>query len=317
MSTGQFEVSGAGPTNSKIQVGVSNVFYLKDAHTYTVIDKNIYFHCYWTAEIDDELFFPKQIYSPDKTPLGTEVDCNLYIARGLAEFKFPYPRKDPDPTRRHYSDLNREDGYKDWCGIIYAITGVCHQMCNVILFSASKGTIDSAPLNWPDNFDNSQKYFGRHGLGLDHILPLMYAILEKRSKNIEDPATILEDDVKELQEAYYGSIRKWLDTTIQKDSPHIETLLRNFLVSDEDKPSVIDEFHKFASIKQDLDNQLIRGTVSMKEYLESVNKSHNGLAELMASIKNCASFEPTNLIHPAQMPDSAYYEFIKETLGIK
>ncbi|MTV48365.1 hypothetical protein GJ688_05135 [Heliobacillus mobilis] len=317
MSPSQFEVSGVEPTNSKIQVGVSNVFSLKDAHTYAVIDKNIYFHCYWTAEIDDELFFPKQIYSPGKTPLGTEVDCNLYIARGLAEFKFPYPRKDPDLTRRHYSDLNREDGYKDWCGIIYAITGVCHQMCNVILFSASKGTIDTAPLNWPDNFDNSQKYFGRHGLGLDKILPLMYGILDKRSKNLEDTATPLEDNLKDLQEAYYGFIRNWLGTSVQSDSPHIETMLRNFSVSDEDKSSVVNEFQKFALMKQELDNLLLRGTVSSNEYLDRVNKGHNVLGELLASIKNGASFEATNLIHPAHMPGSDYYAFIKEKLGIK
>jgi hypothetical protein len=128
-------------------------------HTYAKMttDNNlkVKFPCYGGTNGDD-IKFPVTFWSPDSCnskKMGEKLDCDDKIARQLAQW-VPI---ETDFTRTDY------DRITDASGIVYGLTGVCHQMCNTILCSSNVGNPPRAGVNWPPSLAASKFVYGFRG----------------------------------------------------------------------------------------------------------------------------------------------------------
>ncbi|MZP30326.1 hypothetical protein GTO91_11450 [Heliobacterium undosum] len=323
---------------STIQAGVLDILGIPGMeHTYAIADGNINFHDYWTVSTDPK-DFPKPLYTPDHVEIGAAVACNLYVARGLAEFGVP---SSLDRTEYNHGPLS--GGYMDLgdcAGIIYAYMGVCHQMCNVILCSAEG--VDSCPVNWNNKLNDSRWVFGFRGTihpydyqagaqTFEKYLCTMRSKLIELSKYPEPPTSDqLPGYFDDLYAALHKDIRDHLGEKPVKEnrtSP-IQKLLTACLGLEHKFESFFDHIlegdHTFTTTKHGLDNLLLRGQVDRSEYAESVNSAHSDLLAHLANVFDEEGFkkifgrspsDPTSpLIIPELMPQS--YEGVKKALKL-
>lgn len=110
-----------------------------------------------------EMWTPWILWSRSK---GFELPANLLVALGMAQFSispgYDWTENDWDAYWRDNPGLN---GYSvgSWAGIVYGITGVCHQACNRILWSTTKGNFLDTAVNWPPSLSASYWVYGFHG----------------------------------------------------------------------------------------------------------------------------------------------------------
>ncbi|MBM7868208.1 hypothetical protein GTO89_10170 [Heliobacterium gestii] len=325
---------------STIQAGVLDILGVPGMeHTYAIIDDNINFHDYWTVSTKAK-DFPKPLYTPEQVELGASLPCNLYIARGLAEFGVPSRLDRTDynhgPLSGGYMDLG------DCAGIIYAYMGVCHQMCNVILCSAGDGDIAHSPVNWPNKLNDSRWVFGFRGTvhpydyqsgaqTFERYLSSMYQDLLAFSQ-MDNPPTSdqMPGHFDELYAALHKDIRSHLgeQPVAQNRASHLRQLLSACMGLEKDIESffqhILEGDHAFTTTKHELDNLLLRGQVAPQEYAEKVNMAHTGLLAHLADVFSEEEFQqvfdrapsdPTSpLIMAELMPES--YEGVKKTLGL-
>jgi hypothetical protein len=153
-------------------------------HTYAIMkadnDSKVKFPCYGGTN-GDSLKFPVSFWSPDSCgsdDKGTLQNCDEKIARQLAQW-VPIAT---DFTRTEY------DRITDASGILYGVTGVCHQMCNTILCSSNVGNPPRAGVNWPPSFKTSKFVYGFRGA----VYPPPFSFVN-RDKLITDMIKIYQD----------------------------------------------------------------------------------------------------------------------------
>lgn len=163
----------------KIQAGYYNLAGVDLAHhTYAVAEKDgkaYAMPCFGSFALSENergntgVRYPEELWSPSiiwSRQQGRRLDANLSVALGMAQFSLT-PRF--DWTVEHWDDhwrINpRLNGYSvaSWAGLIYGITGVCHQACNRILWSTRMGAFGYGPVNWPPSLSASYWVYGFHG----------------------------------------------------------------------------------------------------------------------------------------------------------
>ena len=113
--------------------------------------------------------YPAELWTPSiiwPRQLGASLPANLSVAMGMAQFSLtPYLLWTPEEWDEHWRLNPRENGYSlaCWAGLLYAITGVCHQACNRILWSTLQGGFVYSAVNWPPSLSASYWVYGFHG----------------------------------------------------------------------------------------------------------------------------------------------------------
>jgi hypothetical protein len=163
----------------KIQAGYYNLAGIDLAHhTYAIAEKEgkrYAMPCFGSFALSENergntgVRYPGELWTPSiiwPRQQGQTLDANLSVALGMAQFtltpRLDWTVADWDEHWRRNPALN---GYSvaSWAGLIYAVTGVCHQACNRILWSSLQGAFVYSPVNWPPSLSASYWVYGFHG----------------------------------------------------------------------------------------------------------------------------------------------------------
>ncbi len=160
-------------------------------HTYAVAEKNGVAHvmpCFGSFALGEgdrghtgvryeaDLWSPSLIWSRNQ---GKSLPANLSVALGMAQFTLtPYLGWTVDEWNRHWGG-SPEYGLASWSGLLYGVTGVCHQACNRILFSTLQGGFLYSPVNWPPSLSASYWVYGFYGKDYGSAMILAAALVAK------------------------------------------------------------------------------------------------------------------------------------------
>jgi hypothetical protein len=262
-------------------------------HTYVIAKPNtpdeVKFQCYGGTDTDHKLegsIYPGYLYKPAIFPpytrYGTQINGDLRLARGIA-------CGDPYAAPRNNYDLKTGGPYLlgDNCGLIYAVNGVCHHMEARIFWAC-----DNTPIVWPSSATASfwvwyDIFMGTGFYGNTwHIWKPVFEEMKKRTKlrSISD-----ETSMREL-------IKNGVNEKLrQVDIPEFHAALSQIVpVSEKDLKmrkatnAIPDQMHAFHLFKNELDKQLLKGTISKDEYAQQVNKKFH---ETMTELANYMSSE--------------------------
>jgi len=180
-------------------------------HTFAIAEKNqvkFALPCFGSFALADGernnrgVVYPADMWTPwivGSTNQGPAQLANLSVALGMAQFTL-FPRidwsvADWDTHWRLNPALN---GYSvaSWAGLIYGISGVCHQACNRVLWSTRKGVFDYAQVNWPPSLSASYWVYGFYGKAMDAAAILAAALVVKA---LLSSATSEEEALKSQQ----------------------------------------------------------------------------------------------------------------------
>jgi hypothetical protein len=285
-------------------------------HTFVVASSEgtrVNFQCYGGTSGPHQVF-PAELYTPSiysYTDLKTtHATGNLDLARAIATC---------DPKAPHRPNYNQRTGgvtsFGDDCGILYAITGVCHQMAARILYACRVGI--EAPIVWPPTVTATYWKFGAAlggFYGTDwHLWKPRYdhwasgnavsvTDLIQHARLVADPDATSLLQTQPLEGTRFAHIQSMLNAAIG------EATVPQFLKPCSEKDL---EFERF---KKDLDAQLLHGQISNPQYAEAVNKRFAALARDLANVLGPENYqrlfrvspdkELTLSIDPAMMPES-------------
>ncbi|MDR2581394.1 MAG: hypothetical protein LBC85_10440 [Fibromonadaceae bacterium] len=327
------------PLSGKMKVGyyvLSPGFH----HTYakmTFNNKTISFPCYGGTD-DPQNTFPAEFFILEnystKKKLGKELDCNHLIARRLATWT-----NDVDPNRTNY---NRKSGgwrnLGDSSGLIYAVTGVCHQMCNTIASSTNTSNVRKAGGNWPRDLYGSSLLYGFRGHTISQIEEMIAlwntfdtAYTFKEEKPTASALSAFNQKTDQLDNVMFETLKSNLQMSY--DSNALANLITDNLAAPDmleylkKQPYYNDICKKYASIrnkKKDLDNSILREQISKPDYAKEVNALITIAADEYAKVATANDFKKAFDINPGEklpavvdvklMPES--YAGIRKTLGL-
>lgn len=163
----------------RIQAGYYNLAGIDLAHhTYAVAEKDGQRHampCFGSFALSEGernntgVRYPAELWSPSiiwPRQQGQSLPANLSVALGMAQFTVtPYLGWTIAEWDEHWRRNPQLNGYSlaSWAGLLYAVTGVCHQACNRILWSTLQGGFIYSPVNWPPSLSASYWVYGFHG----------------------------------------------------------------------------------------------------------------------------------------------------------
>lgn len=271
------------------------------------------------------IFRKRQAGRTDKT----ELSCNPAAVILLAQWggSVDFGRRDYD--RRSGGTT----GLGDCSGHVYALSGVCHQMCNVILCATNESNPGDALLNWPPSFSASRILYGSRG-GRVHENAAGEIIRSARRIFSSAEMDDLDEsvDFSPMSEVFSGVNEMLLgDLRITLADGHTEErrleIVGEMLPSETNGIDVVSSIFEVDSVvmneKNELDNLLIRGQVSHEEYANNVNQRTRDLLsryeEVLGEDQFRENFEASsdeidcNVVDVDMMPD---YEPIKEALGL-
>jgi hypothetical protein len=125
-----------------------------------------------------DLWSPSLIWSRNQ---GASLPANLSVALGMAQFTLtPYLRWTVEEWNEHWHNSPiGEYGLASWSGLLYGVTGVCHQACNRVLFSTLQGGFIYSPVNWPPSLSASYWVYGFYGKDYAAAMILAAALVVK------------------------------------------------------------------------------------------------------------------------------------------
>lgn len=317
-----------------MQVGYySGAFGVQDFHhSFAIVDGNINFQCYGGIYGDEKSVrvFPADFWTPVvlfSKNLGKALFCNNSAPRALAEFQIP-----TDFTRTNYD--RKSGGYLnlgDCSGQVYGVTGVCHQMCNIITIAMDVQSLLLAPVNWPPSLSLSMWVYSFRGNAISPLIAIIQRLLGILSESKENDFPASDNALNDLYDAYHKELREQLEKghLPEERTKYLENLITeitspNALDLQNLMPSISEADAKFQKVKNDLDNLLIRGQVGYSEFADTVNKALADMVNRCAEILSPADFEkifkhkpgekPFSLIDPNLMPDT--YKGVKKALGL-
>ncbi|BAZ49655.1 hypothetical protein NIES4103_22670 [Nostoc sp. NIES-4103] len=280
-------------------------------HTYLYVQpdqgEEIIFPCYGGARKDssNHNVYPAHFWTPNiigYKDVGISVRINLKVARAIATYQHkPDIRNSYDRRSGGWLNLG------DCSGLVYGVSGVCHQMCNRILTaSQSILSILNAPVNWPPSLSVTYWIYGFTG-GVVAERPLAeYDLKAFVSEELsENPLLInLREDIKtkHLPDNRLPELQMKLTRTLgfEKASKYPIAVTSKFL----------NEEVQFYTNKMNLDHQLLEGTLSKYEYVEQLNKAFRDFTAKLSSFlphEDYISIFGTN-------PEVPVYELVKEDL---
>lgn len=306
-------------------------------HTYAKMEawgSEYRFHCYGGVN-DADNQYPVNYYR-DRNAFYTrdssrtnemEQGCHPFIAMHLIAWG-------GDISTSRY-DYNRKSGgvlLGDSAGILYAVTGVCHQMCNTITCATNINNPFDTLINWPPSLNMSKLIYGNRGnMGHVEAVDSFVAALRKHYKGANEDELMMENldtstlnsTLDDINRNMFGAIKDVLDNGVSKMERR--TSLDEMLNGDsiEEFDQLVEADYETLTIKNELDNALIHGTISNQEYADKVNAEIKNLAHKYYDILKEEKFEELfetsldnlecNIIDFDMMPTS--YSDIKDALG--
>jgi len=300
-------------------------------HAYVIADgeRRTYFECYGGTN-GPKNQYPAELYTGDLIwykKLGKSVNADLTLAIVASSGQKAW--------REHF---DRKTGgtwlFGDSSGIVYAVTGVCHQMANRVLYATNGPDNDQSDrcVVWPPSLSATVLVYGFFG-GLKDIFPLYW----KRVRDIyrgqamaigataggadvetnDAGAQYVRDSVREhLRSAHLPQTRAEILTSVLA-RPGVAAAQKAEIPS-----AVQQEDSAFARVKRDLDVQLIRGEIAPAAYAGAVNGE---FAKYMGKLSAALGPErfrerfgetiPTQLVNPAYMLEGGAYQQFKSEVS--
>ena len=309
-------------------------------HTYAIMTKDdgkdVRFHCHGGTN-DSGNQFPVNFWTPDSfgsKKMGTSFSCNERAARDLATWSYNV----------EWSRTDYDRNWIDDAGLVYAVTGVCHQMCNTIACSTNLSNPPRAGVNWPSSFSVSKLVYGFRGCGLSDVrnnaIVRFLRTMESFHKEftfagIEPSESAVNDLKKRLNEINLPSINA-LSARLKDgyDKNALSTTAADLwgeeaLITLKQKPyfeSISNEYQSAMNAKNELDNLLVRDQIEHKEYAGKVNALITKLALACAGALSGEEFTQVfsvsvedakrgiGIVDADFMPES--YAGIKAVLGL-
>lgn len=321
-----------------LQVGHYPINGKSSEHTYAKMDAwagEYRFHCYGgTNDADNQ--FPVNyyrdrswIYSRDSSRTEEmQQDCNPMVALYLCAWG-----GEVSPSRYDYNRTSGGVLLGDSAGIVYAVTGVCHQMCNTITCSTNVDNPFESLINWPPSLNFSKLIYGNRGtLGHVEAVEVYVRELKKCFGNANEEEFMNANfDTSSLVPAFdlihnemLGEIKSVLNEGVSRMERR--TSIQNMIDGDsiEGFDQLLEIDYATLSKKNELDNALIRGVISNQEYAQKVNGEFKNLAYTYFDVLKEEKFENMfetslenleyNIIDVDMMPES--YRDIKDALGL-
>lgn len=284
-------------------------------HTYAVAEKNGQHHvmpCFGSFALSEGernntgVRYPAELWSPSiiwSRQQGQSLPANLSVALGMAQFTVtPYLLWTAAEWDEHWRQNPQLNGYSlaSWAGLLYAVTGVCHQACNRILWSTLQGGFIYSPVNWPPSLSASYWVYGFHGKDAAAAAILATALVVKAL--LGDKAD--DGDLLKSHELAHNVRRHHLghilnDRTNGEARGHevqgiLDHLPDDLKISDSTTVSEIVRHDKiFSTAKNVMDNRLIRteNPSFHDEYADKVNDDFRSMLNQFRNIMPPATFE--------------------------
>jgi len=284
--TGIFLTSKPNPNPHRgtMRIGYYDLDKFAGEHTYAIMDQlhgsyPVEFHCYGGVNGKNKKY-PANFYSQSKNRLEKELPCNPAVARVLASWSHEI-----DWAKTKYNEggkkLKGTFGLGDSSGLVYGVTGVCHQMCNTILCATNPDKPLMAAVNWPNSFPISRFFFGIRG-PTTHDKEIMCLVRAADSLDgTPDRDFLLEQEVRKSKKLILEEIKNQLNGINMVDqretfvretmemvcSPDIDPAMKESITR-----HIIEVDIKLHKEKETLDRDIIQNKISKAEYASAVNQ---------------------------------------------
>ncbi|NVO12344.1 MAG: hypothetical protein HXX16_20470 [Bacteroidales bacterium] len=273
-------------------------------HTYVIANFNtpgeVKFPCYGGTDTARKLAgskYPETLYKPQITPpytqYGNRVEGDLWLARAIA-----CGDVNAAPRNNYDSHWGGKYTFGDCCGLAYAIHGVCHHMEARILWSCN-----NTPILWPPTATASywvwmdlKMVTGFYG----NTWFIWKPIFEKMKKTPHLTTAFDEIDFTALMRQ---SLQEKIDYV---DHPDFSAALGAAMATTAGDIQKVQQFNavpdrmlKFHQFKNELDKQLLKGTVSKQEYADQLNKMFKQVMLDFANVLDTGSHQNLFGIAPA------------------
>jgi hypothetical protein len=284
-------------------------------HTYVVVDimnDIIKFPCYGGVDTQHKLegsVYPASLYKPQLLPpytdYGPKLNGDLWLARAIAC---------GNPSEAPRSNYDSKTGgsylFGDCCGIVYAVNGVCHHMEARILWACER-----SPIVWPPTATASFWVWfdvlmgtGFYGNNWSAYKAVFDAWRQRQLMKLSI------DDINDMKKITRESV-------MQFNTENFRNAM-NFVFSDQStgirKQSVLDaipdQMIVFLTFKNDLDIQLLRGTIAKQDYAVQLDKKFKDTMLELANVLDEATYAtmfgikagatPGIGINPEMIPDN-------------
>ena len=269
-------------------------------HTYAALTgpggRPVRFGCYGGTDLNPgpNNVFPAHFYDPDilnfnPPPRGQTSPVALHAARAMASFSMAPEIRDIYDRR-----TGGTTGLGDCSGLVYAVMGVCHQMCNRVLWAtAINQGFTFARVNWPPSMRASHALYGFAGVAgplgtMQSALDLMKRVMYPGGEAgvAEAEAEILETWLRELRahlrDGYTQEARAAALESMFRTAQGGEGLAR---YSSAEREGILGSDLQIHALKRELDHGLLQGTVAKQDYVATLNASFDShlrrLSEVM------------------------------------
>lgn len=316
-------------------------------HSYAIMVVNgteYRFHCHGGVS-DDDNEYPAVFYHP----------ASIWYTRDSQKTNYwsvecPYPQMaihlatwDSDIN---HIDMNRYDydrksggymGTGDSSGLIYGITGLCHQMCNTITCAANPENPLKALINWPASLNSSKILLGNWGtqyreqsiLAFMDILKKIYCPYGRANCEAPDrsAAKALDDVLSQCNERMLNGLKATLKDghPIQERAGIVGSIISGREDQAKLQQAILDRDTVVMSEKNELDNLLLRRQISFQEYADQVNSLLNSLLVRYEDVMGQDAFSDhfgaaaahvnCNVVDTKMMSEETY-DAVRKNLGI-
>lgn len=283
------KIDSAVVTDATLEVGYYNCFGTKYAqHTFGHATKGaekVWFDCYGGHGSNKGRVFPAEFRKPvfwrSRSHTGVfRVDVNLALARGIC-------CGDPFDKRTVY---DHKTGGKlpfwypmgDCSGLVYGITGVCHQMCSRIAMSSGNGT--KSLINRPPSFEKTYFLYGYWG-GPDGIVGGTAMILVRYVERLLSAESEKErDEIRNsMRNQLMADLEGHLKSAYAPESrrPFVEEMVELLSVEERKGQERIDEIltaldNRLQGAKKEADLLLLEGSITTDQYARAINSAAQG-----------------------------------------
>lgn len=217
-------------------------------------------------------------------------------------------------------------GLGDCSGLVYAVSGVCHQMCNTITCSTTPRAPLASLINWPPSLNASKLAYGNRGIwgheqGIVDLMRSILSLVGDTCEFGEEEEKALDAQLVAINEHKREAMKRGL---VGDDELERHEIVRANAPAEADFGRLLEADAAFMAIKRELDNLLLRDGISYEEYANQANAALRNLVDRIGAILGEAAFAETfgtspdeldcSVVDPALMPPT--YEPVREWLGL-
>ena len=274
-------------------------------HAFAIMECNgseYRFQCYGGVS-DNGRYYPAEYYEPRSmwyTRGGAitgyrELPCHPQIAMHLAQWGSPLNWQKYD----YNSKSGGTSGLGDCAGIVYALNGVCHQMCNTVTCATRVHDPLDALINWPPSLNASKLVYGNRGIwGHERAVADYVGVLlafygdgmgDEEAVGADLDASALDEALAAIEERRRAAMRAALDNG--PDADERRELLGGAVPGLDGAQPILDADLETMALKHELDNLLVRGQIGNEEYADRMNAGVRALVARYADLMGEAPFE--------------------------